>query len=477
MKQRKNQQKVVLLRSPSESHCARQHGYKQNNSTLTVDMSKFVDVINVEKIGMNIDIIHYLKKWFNHFGDISNSKLQPVAVVEVESMCSMEKLVDHLFEFHGLIPAIVPEFKGITVGGSIQGLAAESTSFKFGFFHNAVIGFEIVLLNGDVKWCSPSSNADLFYSVPGSFGSLGICTKAKLLCVSSSPFVKVTSKKYDSNQDCVSNFKEHFNDLNVRNNIDFIEGIAYSKNNYVAISGEMISQSEFIKSNLRLEKCNAFGYDWFYNTVKKSIGKPFCLPIRDYLFRHDRGSFWMASYRIPQFIGKYMGKLLDNSNMFKLANLLPFAFPKNIIVLQDFMLPINSVSNFIEDIQPSLDVYPIWLLPMKSVYSNTKDKTIKKYSVFTENISINSRDICNVGVYGIPNNQKYDYIPYNKLFESILHKHRGNKVYYSHSFYERDFFYNNICNGKEYWSLRKKYCSDDGFPDVFTKVVTSDGKL
>jgi hypothetical protein len=46
---------------------------------------------------------------------------------------SMEQMVDALLPL-GLMPAVVPEFKGITIGGSLQGLAAESTSFKYGIF-------------------------------------------------------------------------------------------------------------------------------------------------------------------------------------------------------------------------------------------------------------------------------------------------------------------------------------------------------
>jgi FAD/FMN-containing dehydrogenase len=68
-----------------------------------------------------------------------------------------------------LLPPIL--LKGITVGGSLQGLAAESTSFKFGFVHDAIIGFEAVLSDGKILWCSPQSNADLFYSLPGVNGS------------------------------------------------------------------------------------------------------------------------------------------------------------------------------------------------------------------------------------------------------------------------------------------------------------------
>ena len=66
-----------------------------------------------------------------------------------------------------LILSPICYIKGITVGGSLQGLAAESTSFKYGFVHDAIIGFEAVLTNGTVLWCSPQYNSELFYSLPG----------------------------------------------------------------------------------------------------------------------------------------------------------------------------------------------------------------------------------------------------------------------------------------------------------------------
>ena len=57
-----------------------------------------------------------------------------------------------------------------------------------------------------------------------------------------------------------------------------------------------------------------------------------------------------------------------NSTLFgRLATALPWAFPKKVIVLQDFMLPRPNVSSFITDMQSKLSVWPIWLLPMKNI--------------------------------------------------------------------------------------------------------------
>src|SRR5664279_6298196 len=52
----------------------------------------------------------------------------------VEPNVPMDELVKATLR-HGLIPPIVMEFPGITVGGAIQGNGGESSSFKWGAFN------------------------------------------------------------------------------------------------------------------------------------------------------------------------------------------------------------------------------------------------------------------------------------------------------------------------------------------------------
>jgi FAD/FMN-containing dehydrogenase len=58
----------------------------------------------------------------------------------------MDKLVEATLEY-GLIPPVVMEFPGITVGGGYAGSAGESSSFKYGYFDQTVNSVEIVLAN------------------------------------------------------------------------------------------------------------------------------------------------------------------------------------------------------------------------------------------------------------------------------------------------------------------------------------------
>lgn len=66
---------------------------------------------------------------------------------------------------HGLVPPVVPEFPGITVGGAVAGTAGESSSFRHGFFDKSIAWAEVILADGEVVVASKDQNEDLFFRV------------------------------------------------------------------------------------------------------------------------------------------------------------------------------------------------------------------------------------------------------------------------------------------------------------------------
>src|SRR5271155_3046800 len=89
----------------------------------------------------------------------------------VEPNVPMDRLVQETIK-HGLIPPVVMEFPGITVGGGFAGTSGESSSFKHGFFDRTLNYVEIVLANGDVVTCSDTERPDLFRGAAGAVGTL-----------------------------------------------------------------------------------------------------------------------------------------------------------------------------------------------------------------------------------------------------------------------------------------------------------------
>ena len=108
---------------------------------------------------------------------IAVNSVRKIAIVEPN--VPMDKLVDATLE-RGLIPPVVPEFPGITVGGAFSGTAAESSSFRHGFFDASVNWIEIVLCDGTKRRASATEASDLFYSAAGAFGTLGVITLLEL---------------------------------------------------------------------------------------------------------------------------------------------------------------------------------------------------------------------------------------------------------------------------------------------------------
>ena len=475
-------QRISLRRKPQQSHCPRPHAYK--NNSLQIDLSSFTQVMSLKSIESAlvddgtgaVKVPEKFKAYMGKSaGDVSS-------VAEVQAMVNMEQLVDALLPYK-LVPLCVPEFKGITAGGAIQGLAAESTSFKFGFFHDTVLGFEAVLCDGSVLWCSDCSNRELFHSLPGSFGSIALITRVKLLCMRADDYILLRCIPREGARSCLQLFKqlqdEHCSGRYNRESdrTVFAEGFGFSESNYCAVLGHFASSGllETPQGARRLEisTCSRPGDLWFFNLVRSvmaatnsrrgaELPEPFLLmPTKEYLFRHDRGAFWMASYRIPQQVGKYMGGLLDSSSMFQLATALPMVFPKSQICLQDFMLPRENCELFIHKLQHKLQLFPLWLLPMRNLR--------ERRAVFS---SPDTRShLCNVGAYGIPRN-KYSFARDNRALEKILHEGNGRKVYYSHNYYDRDFFYNELYDGKRYFALRDKYKVRGCLPEIFDKIAT-----
>lgn len=112
-------------------------------------------------------------------------------VALVEPNVPMDRLVEAT-SVHGLVPPVVMEFPGITVGGGFSGTSGESSSFRHGFFSDTVNFVEMVLGNGNIVTASREKHEELFHGAAGAAGTLGIVTVMELRLVEARRFVKTT---------------------------------------------------------------------------------------------------------------------------------------------------------------------------------------------------------------------------------------------------------------------------------------------
>ncbi len=377
----------------------------------------------------------------------------------VEPSVPMDQLVEATLK-HGLLPPVVMEFPGITVGGGIQGGAAESSSFKYGGFHESAIEYEMVLGDGRKLTVSRSQNADLFWGTAGTYGSLGIITLVKLRLVPAGSYVKLAYHKVGSYQQAI-----HVVEESVSQSVDFVDGILYSTDTGVVMIGTFAQEA-----NGPIARFSKPWHEWFYLHARKIVWRHDAyeeyIPIRDYLFRYDRGAFWMGRqgfklFRVP--FNRITRYLLDH---FMHTRILYRALQATTLsqryIIQDVCLPKASAQSFLGYVTKQLGIFPLWLLPLKP---NHQKLDICGLS-FTDDPLV-----VNVGVWGASGAKTFaDFETINRDMEQEITRLGARKTLYAHAYYTPEEFWR-LFDKAHYDKLRQKYKAEVVFDDIYTKVA------
>lgn len=378
--------------------------------------------------------------------------------VLVEPNVPMDKLVEETLRYR-LVPPVVPEFPGITVGGGIQGGAGESSSFRYGLFHETCLEYEMVLGNGEKIIASPTQNQELFYGTACSYGSLGVITLVKLRLIHAKDFVRLTYRTVQSFDNAIS-----LTEKKVGEAIGFVDGIMFVKNHGVVMSGNFSD-----KVDLPVSTFSNRTDEWFYLHADKISRRHDCyeelIPIRDYLFRYDRGAFWMGKYafsfykmpfnRFTRFVFNPFCKTRELYKSLHAAN-----FSQRYLI-QDIALPKQFVRKFLEYVADALRVYPIWLVPIKPA---TREKLSLSY--------LSTDTVISVGIWGEMNERYPRFVEINRGLEEAMRGFGGRKWLYAHQYYSREQFWE-MYGYDWYGALRSAYSADSVFPDVYEKTEMS----
>ena len=383
----------------------------------------------------------------------------------VEPNVPMDRLVEETLK-HGLIPPVVMEFPGITVGGGFAGTGGESSSFKYGFFDRIVNWLEVVLANGDIVKASETERSDLFRGSAGTFGTLGVATLFELQLMDAATFVELRYQPVAS----VPEAQLAIDAAVADNANDFVDGIMFSLKSGAIMIGRLTDTAPV--PSLKTVRFTRSYDPWFYvhagNIIKKN--KTECttelVPLVDYLFRYDRGAFWtgrlaFSYFRMP--FNSITRWLLD---YFMHTRVMYHAMHKSgqsqHFIIQDLALPNPKAEEFIRWMDRELDIYPLWLCPIRQYACNTMQQHAP--TVSTE--SSTSETILNIGVWGPCPSE--DFFAENRKLEAKLRSLDGMKWLYAHTYYTETEFWE-IYDKEWYDSLRAKYDATS-LPTVFDKV-------
>lgn len=425
------------------------------------------DVMRLTEQGKKIKIFHgstnsTRKQHFDAGTYVDTSSLNRVLEINTESRLaivepnvSMDALVEATLAY-GFVPEVVPEFPGITVGGAIQGGAGESSSFKFGLFNETCIEYELVLGDGRRVIASQSMNSDLYYGTACSYGTLGIVTRATIRLVPAQEFVRLRYHRINTVEDAIAYTKEC-----TGGRAQFLDGIQFEDGRGVVMSGVF---SDIIP--LPISQFTRARDEWFYIHADR-ISKMYTeyeelVPIRDYLFRYDRGGFWMGAYgfqilRVP--FTRATRFLFDwfchTRELYKSLHNAEFS---QRFIIQDIAVPYTNAVDLMRYVARVLKIYPIWFVPVRTAQH---ERLAASY--------LDTPLVISVGIWGESSKDPKRALMTNQSLERKLMRLGGRKWLYAHQYFTTEEFWH-IYGSQWYQALRTTYAASSAFPDVYEKT-------
>lgn len=403
-----------------------------------------------------------------YFIDISNlndiigvNKEKKYALVEPN--VSMDKLAKATLE-HGLLPPVVMEFPGITAGGAVNGATLEASSYKYGQFNDNCEEYEIILGNGEIIKANSKKHQDIFYGISGTYGSLGLLTLIKVKLIPVKAYVQTTFLPSGGYEETINTIKREID--NKEN--DFIDAILLDSNHGVTITGKFAH-----KDKEKIETFEKASDEWFWERARKTSkeNKPYQeeIPVFDFLFRYNRGAYWMGEYIFPMLhlpddkVTKFIFNPFMNTR--KLYDGLHALNVSQEFFIQDFYCPFDKSLDFLKFSEENLGIFPIWLCPIKAAKNSQKISP----SYIKDDI------LLDIGIWGKTEKYLKNPIGLNKLFENYAKELGARKMLYAHAYYTEDEFWK-IYDKEWYDNLRKKYSADKIFPDVWGKTHVEEEK-
>jgi FAD/FMN-containing dehydrogenase len=380
--------------------------------------------------------------------------------VEAEGMTPYVKLVDAML-LHGVIPAVVPQLKSITIGGAAAGVGIEASSFKYGLVHETLLELEILLPGGRVVQATADNEySDLFHGFPNSYGTLGYALKLKALAVPVRPYVRLTHTRHTDAVACMR-------DLEVRcsGDADFVDGVVFGSGDLVITEGRFVDDAPYTS-----DYTNEHIY---YRSLRER--ETDYLTVRDFIWRWDTDWFWcsknlgMQKPVIRRLAGRkrlnsiFYTKLMRFNSRWGLTRRLDrLRGLHSESVIQDVDIPVANAPAFLDFLLREIGILPVWLCPVRA---RRRDVRFTLYPMEPDTLYVN------FGFWDVVRRSKpFPPSHHNRLAERKVAELEGIKSLYSEAYYEPEEFWR-IYDGPAYRSLKKKYDPHGDLEDLYQKCV------
>jgi len=381
--------------------------------------------------------------------------------VDAEGMCRYEDLVRGCLP-HGVMPAVVPQLKTITLGGAVAGVGIESSSHRQGLVHDTVREIEVLLADGSLVLATPDNeHADLFHGFPNSYGTLGYALRVKAGTIPVKPYVVLEHRPFADPEA----FFAALGEVLRSGEVDFVDGTVFSPRELYLSLGRFSDAAPYT-SDYTFERI-------YYRSIRER--REDILTVHDYLWRWDTDWFWCSKNVLAQnpLVRRFVygrGRLGSrtytkimrwNSRVGATRVLERLIGLHSESVIQDVDIPLERAGEFLEFYAREIGLWPQWICPIGPA------PHAGRFTLYP----MRPGWYVNFGFWDVKRTRE-GHPPghFNRLVERKVAELGGIKSLYSDSYFPEDEFARTY-GGEAYAALKRKYDPQGAFPTLYEKCV------
>ncbi|GAB4479022.1 MAG: FAD-binding oxidoreductase [Burkholderiaceae bacterium] len=379
--------------------------------------------------------------------------------VDAEGMVPYDALADACLA-RGVMPAVVPQLKSITLGGAVAGVGIEATSFRHGLVHETVLELDVLAGDGRVVTARPDNeHADLFYGFPNSYGTLGYALRVRARTLPVKRYVAVEHRRFDD-------AAKFFDALATAcaGAADFVDAVAFDARTLVLNAARFVDSAPYASDY-------TYEHIYYRSLLERELDY---LTARDYLWRWDTDWFWCSKnvgaqhpllrrlFGRERLNSRTYTKLMRLNSRLRLTPLLDrLSGWHRESVIQDVDIPLERAHEFLDFHLREIGILPLWLCPIGAT------ATADRFPLFPRRRAL----YVNFGFWDVKRTREPHPRGYfNRLIERKVAALGGIKSLYSDSYYTREEF-DAAFGGATYAKLKARYDPDGRLGDLYAKCV------
>jgi FAD/FMN-containing dehydrogenase len=380
--------------------------------------------------------------------------------VEAEGMIPYEALVAECLA-HGVMPAVVPQLKTITLGGAVAGVGIEASSQRYGLVHETIEELDVLAADGSVLACTPANeHADLFFGFANSYGTLGYALRVKARTAPVKRYVRLEHLPFQRPDFFFAELERRL----AAGDADFVDGTAFGPQELYLTLGRFTDSAPATSD---------YGYEHIYYRSIRDKREDW-LTASDFIWRWDTDWFWCSKnlYAQNPLVRRLLGRArLGSKTYTKLMRWnsrvgLTRALDRlrglhSESVIQDVDLPLERAGEFFDFYAREIGIWPQWICPIGA------QPNAARFPLYP----LQRGWHVNFGFWDVLRSREpHERGHFNRMIEETVAALGGIKSLYSDSFFPEAEF-RRLYGGEAYAQLKRKYDPRGVFPDLYAKCV------